>query len=282
MSGCSSSTNASSNMEVGAGPSFKGPAGLQLYSLRALFTAKGPSTLDLVKSYGVKEIELAGTYNLTPAQLKAEIDARGLIPVAGHFPYTRFRDEPEKVAQEAKVLGLRYAGCASIPREGKFDAKQAREAVAVFNKAGDILAKEGIMFFYHCHGFEFEPGISPDGSLAMDILIRETNPRTVAFEMDVLWVVFPGQAPEKWLAKYPGRWHMMHLKDLRRGVATGEHTGKTDVENDVVLGTGQMNWPVILAAAKKSGVKHYFIEDESSDAPNQIPKSLRYLEQVHW
>ena len=72
----------------------------------------------------------------------------------------------------------------------------------------------------------------------------------------------------------------MHLKDLKKGVATGSLAGKTDVTNDVTLGTGQMNWPSILAAAKKAGVKYYFIEDESPTAPEQIPQSLRFLERV--
>lgn len=75
---------------------------------------------------------------------------------------------------------------------------------------------------------------------------------------------------------------MIHLKDYRKGLPTGIHTGKTDPENDVVLGTGQVNWPAVLAAAKKYGVKHYFIEDESAAAASQIPLTLRYLEQVRW
>jgi sugar phosphate isomerase/epimerase len=72
----------------------------------------------------------------------------------------------------------------------------------------------------------------------------------------------------------------MHLKDLRKGVATGVLTGGTDVKNDVVLGTGQMDWPKILAAAKNAGLKYYFIEDESPDSVTQIPQTLKFLETV--
>ena len=75
---------------------------------------------------------------------------------------------------------------------------------------------------------------------------------------------------------------MMHVKDMKKGVPTGILTGKSDVNNDVVLGTGQMNWPAILKAAQKAGVKYYFIEDESAQAVEQIPQSLRYLEKVRW
>jgi sugar phosphate isomerase/epimerase len=72
----------------------------------------------------------------------------------------------------------------------------------------------------------------------------------------------------------------MHLKDMRKGLKTGELTGKTDVKNDVTLGTGQMDWPAILKAAKKAGIKYYFIEDESPTAAEQIPQSLKFLESV--
>ena len=84
----------------------------------------------------------------------------------------------------------------------------------------------------------------------------------------------------KLLKKYPGRWELMHLKDLKKGVKTGELTGKTDVTNDVPLGTGQMNWPEILKAARESGVKYYFIEDESPSVLDQVPQTMKFLETV--
>ncbi len=265
-------------VDVGTGNSFKGPVGLQLYSLRAQFTANGvPKTLDTVKQFGIKYAELAGTYNLTPEQLKAQLAERGIKAVSGHFPYKRFKDEPEAVALEAKALGLEYAGCAWADHKGALDLAQTREIVGVFNKAGAVLAKHGLKFFYHCHGFEFEK--NGDGTL-MDVLITETDPKLVSFQMDILWVVFPGQDPAKLLAKYPDRWKLIHLKDLKKGVATGSLAGKTDVSNDVAIGTGQMDWTSILAAAKKAGVKYYFIEDESPTSEAQIPQSLKFLEKV--
>ncbi len=264
--------------DAGIGQSFKGPVGLQLYSLRAQFTAGGvPKTLDTVKSFGIKYAELAGTYNLTPDQLKAQLAERGIKAVSGHFPYKKFKEDPESVALEAKALGLEYAGCAWADHKTPLDEAQAREVVGVFNQAGAVLAKHGLKFFYHCHGFEFQPHA---GGTLMDFIINGTDPKLVSFEMDILWVVFPGHDPAKLLAKYPDRWKLIHLKDLKKGVTTGSLTGKTDVSNDVVLGTGQMNWPAILAAAKKAGVKYYFIEDESPTAPDQIPQSLKFLEKV--
>jgi sugar phosphate isomerase/epimerase len=264
--------------EVGVGKSFQGPVGLQLYSLRAQFAANGvPKTLDTVKGFGLKYAELAGTYGLKPEQLKSELDTRGIKAVSGHFPYKKFKEDPESVALEAKALGLEYAGCAWADHKAPLDEKQTREIIAVFNRAGAVLAKHGLKFFYHNHGFEFYP--HGNGTL-MDLIIQETDPKLVSFQMDILWTVFPKQDPAKLLAQYPNRWKLIHLKDLKKGVATGALTGKTDVQNDVVLGTGQMNWTSILAAAKKAGVKYYFIEDESPSAPEQIPQSLKFLEKV--
>lgn len=265
--------------EPGTGPAFTGPIGLQLYSLRAEFAKDGVvATLDRVKAMGIKNVELAGTYNLPIPEYKKLLDERGLIPISAHFPYKRWQTEPDVVAQEAKALGLQYAGCAWIDHKAPYDEEQCRATVEVFNKAGDALNQVGIKFFYHLHGFEFQP--LPTGNTVADLLITRTNPATVFFQMDVLWIVFPGQDPVKLLDTYGARWVSMHLKDLKKGIATGSLSGKTDVKNNVVLVTGQMNWPAILAAAKKAGLKYYFIEDESPDAATQIPQTMKYLEGV--
>ena len=262
------------------GGGFNAPAGLQLYSLRSQFALRGvPWTLDRVKEFGITEVELAGTYNLSAADFKKELDARGLKPVSSHFPYSRYQKDIEGVVKDAKALGIQYAGCAWIDHVAPFDETEARAAAEVFNKAGEALAKEGITFFYHCHGYEFQP--HGDGTL-FDLLMKETKPEQVSYQMDILWVVFPGQDPAKLLEKYTGRWKLMHLKDLKKGVATGALTGHTDVKNDVTLGTGQMNWPAIFSAAQKAGIKHYFIEDESPTSMEQIPNSLAFLKNLKW
>lgn len=276
---CTAPAASSKNKKVGVGPSFKGPVGLQLYSLRADFAKDVPSTLDKVRDFGFKYVELAGTYGLPPEKFRAMLKERGLVPIAGHFSYEQYMKDPESVANEAKALGLKYAGCAWIPRQGDFTEAKCREAIQVFNRAGDVLAKKGIKFFYHNHGYEFQP--YGQGTL-FDLLVTETNPKTVAFEMDVFWVVHPGHDPVELLKKYGKRWELMHIKDMKKGTETGLLTGSSDVENDVVVGTGMIDTPAVLKAAKKAGVKYYFIEDESSSVVEQIPQSLNYLEQLKW
>ena len=274
--GCSTQTAA-----VGTGSHFRGPVGIQLYSLRAQFTRNVPQTIGTVKGFGIHEVELAGNNNLKNPTYRLMLEQAGLKPIAGHFPMDRITGDTEAVAKECQELGIRYVGAAWIKGKGEFDIEAAHKAAADFNMAGKALAAHGIKVFYHCHGYEFKHRNS-SGLKAMDILIRETDSRYVAFEMDILWVQYPGEDPAAWLAKYPGRWELMHLKDLKKGVPTGFHNGGTDPNNDVALGTGQMDWAKILKAAQKSGVKHYFIEDESASSVEQIPQSLKFLESVRW
>jgi sugar phosphate isomerase/epimerase len=264
---------------TGTGPSFKGPVGLQLYSLRNQFAKDIPDTLDKVKAFGFQYVELAGTYGQTPAQFKAALDARGLKPVGDHFPFDEFRTNIDAIVREAKALGLKNAGCAWIPHDDKapFTEARCREAIDVFNHAGEVLAKNGIHFYYHCHGYEFVP--HGQGTL-FDLLMTETKPKFVSFEMDIFWVFHAGQDPVQLLAKYGKRWTMMHLKGMREGTPTGLLTGHSSITNDVPVGTGKMDCLPILREAKKIGVKWYIIEDESPDSEQQIPQSLRYLETV--
>jgi sugar phosphate isomerase/epimerase len=265
---------------VGESKSFHGPVGLQLYSLRDQFKEHGVTPmLDQVAKWGFKYVEVAGTYGLSVAEFKAELDKRGLVPIGSHFPYDRLRDDIAGVIREAQEMGLIYVGCAWIGHQAPFDEKQCRAAAAVFNSAGKALAEHGMKFYYHNHGYEFGPHGS--GTL-FDLLMAETDPQYVYFQMDVLWTVFPGQDPAKLLEKYPDRWLLFHLKDLKKGVATGSLAGHTELTNDVALGTGQVNWPALLRAAQKVGVKYFFIEDESPTVVDQIPRSLRFLEQLEF
>ena len=249
--------------------------GLQLYSLRSQAALRGiPWVLDQVKAWGITEVEIAGMGNFSPEEFKSEVEKRGLKAVSSHFPYKRLKEDIAGVVKDAKALGIKFAGCAWIDHKDAFDEAECRDAVATFNRAGEALAKEGVTFFYHAHGYEFQP--HGDGTL-LDLLITETNPEHVSYQMDVLWIVFPGQDPVKLLEKYGSRWKLMHLKDLKKGVATGSLSGKTELTNDVTLGTGQVDWPAVLAAARKAGVQHYFIEDESPTVMEQVPNSLAFM-----
>jgi sugar phosphate isomerase/epimerase len=249
--------------------------GLQLYSLREQFAKDVPGTLDRVRSFGIKYVETHSTYGLTPEKFRAELDKRGLKAVAGHFPFERCRDDVEGVARDAKILGEEYVGCAWIPHKDPFDEQACRSAIDVFNRAGEAFSKHGLKFFYHTHGYEFLP--YGNGTL-FDLMMTETKPKFVHYEMDVFWVVHPGQDPARLLDKYGSRFELMHVKDMKQGTPTGLFTGHADVSTNVVLGTGVIDWNSVFKAAKKAGVKWYFIEDESAASVQQIPQTLVYLE----
>jgi sugar phosphate isomerase/epimerase len=265
--------------EVGTGPSFKGPLGLQLYSFRDQFAKDVPGTLDKIRDLGFKDVELAGTYKLKPEEFKQQLDAHGLRAVSAHFPYERFKNDLDGVIREAKIFGVQYVGCAWVAHKDPFDEKTCREAIVVFNTAGDALAKEGIKFFSHTHGYEFQP--YGDGTL-FDLMMAETRPDLVNYEMDIFWIVHAGQDPVKMFEKYGNRFKLTHLKGMKDSTPTGLLTGKSDVTNDVSLGQGKIDLSAVLQAAQKAGVEWNFIEDESPLVEQQIPQSLRYLEQVKW
>jgi sugar phosphate isomerase/epimerase len=258
------------------GSSFKGPIGLQLWSLRAQFEKDLPGTLDDVKRFGFKNVELAGTCGLTPEKFNAQLDTHGLKAVSGHFPYERLRDDVEGVARDARVLGIEYVGCAWIPHDarGSFDEKTCRDAVAVFNQAGRALAKHDLKFFYHLHGYEFQPAGT---NTLFDVMMAETSPKFVSFQLDVFWAVHAGQDPVKLLEKYGRRWQSLHLKGMKEGTPTGLLTGGASGDTSVAVGKGMIDYRPVLRAAKKAGVKWYFIEDESDQAEKQVPESLYYL-----
>ncbi|HEV7866862.1 MAG TPA: sugar phosphate isomerase/epimerase [Chthoniobacteraceae bacterium] len=260
---------------------FKGPAGLQLYSLRESFKTDVPGTLDKVKALGIREVETASTYGLGPEKFKAMLEERGLKPVSGHFQYEALKKDTAAAVKEAQALGLKFAVCPWIPHEiGSFGEADVQRAAADFKTFGAAFKAAGIQVAYHPHGYEFRPVVEGGTETLFDRMVKTTDANVVSFEMDVFWVVHPGQDPAKLLATYPDRWVLMHLKDIRKGARTGVFTGKAPLTDDVPLGTGQVDWPTVLKAAAKAGVKHYFIEDESPTVADALPVTLKYLQTV--
>ena len=250
--------------------------GVQTYTFRKSFPNGVAQTLDSIKRMGFTEIE-GSAGKMTPEEFKKLCDERGLkIPSTG-AGYDQLVKDPLALAVNAKALGASYLMCAWIPHtKGNFSLENAKKAIEDFNTAGKVLKENGITFCYHVHGFEFQP--YEKGTL-LDYLITNTNPEYVSFEMDILWTQFGGGDPVALLKKYGNRWKLMHLKDLRKGVPK-DLTGGTSQENDVALGTGEIDIPGILREAKKVGITHYFIEDESSHVNTQVPQSIAYLKSL--
>ena len=142
------------------------------------------------------------------------------------------------------------------------------------NRWGERLAASGLRLCYHTHGTEFDP--SPDGT-RFDTLAKLTDPKYANFEMDIFWIVYGFQDPVRFLRRYPGRFPLMHVKDIRKGTVLGGSPADVREDESVPLGTGLVDVRAALLAAQAYGVRHLYLEEEAVDAIPQIRQSLRYL-----
>ncbi len=263
---------------IGIGKSFHGPLAVQLWSFRHDFEKDVPGTLRRVRARGFTHVELAGYYNLTAQQFKAELDKAGLKAISMHVGFDEIQSKLDEIIQDAKLFGVTAVGVPWI--NSPFTKGDCEKAIAVFNQAGEKLAAHGLTFFYHPHGYEFVPNEGGAGTL-FDLLLAKTNPKFVKLQLDTLHVAHPGQDPAALLRKFPGRFVSLHLKDLRKDKAP-DNTGEVKDEDGRPLGQGKINWPVVLKAAQREGVKWYILEDETPTVWQGVAQSLRYLERVRF
>jgi sugar phosphate isomerase/epimerase len=262
-----------------AKPLFPDTPGMVSYTYRNSFTKDVAATLDTLQKLGIRDMEFSNLFGKKASEIRKMLDDRGMFCSSFGVSYPDLTTKTREVGANAKTLGAKYVRVAYITHVGQFTLEMAQKAVADFDKAGQILKEEfGINFCYHNHGYEFVPYES--GTL-MDYIIQKTNPQYVSFEIDILWSFIHGQDPAKLIAKYPKRFQLLHLKDLKKGAELND-SGGTAVDNDVALGTGQLDLPAILKEAKKAGIKHYYIEDESTNYARQVPQSMAYLKSLKW
>nr|WP_294795765.1 sugar phosphate isomerase/epimerase [uncultured Mucilaginibacter sp.] len=256
-------------------PLFPEAPGIVSYTYRTYFQKDMAGTLDIVKQNGITDMEFSNLFGQKAEDIRKLLDERGIKCSSFGVNYEDAVEKTDIVAANAKKLGATYIRVAAIPHKGKFTLEDAKGVVETFNCVGKTLKERyGLTFIYHNHGFEFEP--YEDGTL-YDYIVKNTDRRYVSFELDILWAFFPGYDPAQLIKRYGKRYKALHLKDLRKGVK-GNLSGGTSVENDVVLGTGQIDIPAVIKAAKKAGIKHYYIEDESSSSITQVPLSIAFLQ----
>jgi sugar phosphate isomerase/epimerase len=260
-------------------PLFPQTPGMVSYTYRNSFAKDVAATLDTLKAMGIKDMEFSNLFGKKAAEIRIMLDERGMKCSSFGVGYPDLTTKTREVGANAKTLGAKFVRVAWIPHTAPFTLEIAQKAVEDFNTAGKILKDEfGQTFCYHNHGYEF---YKHENGTLMDYIIQKTNPKYVSFEIDILWTFFPGADPAALISKYPKRFKLLHLKDLRIGVV-GNMSGGTAVENDVALGTGQLDIPSILKAAKKAGIKHYYIEDESPVYYKQVPQTIAYLKNLKY
>lgn len=251
--------------------------GLQLYSIRNEVKTDLKGSLEKVRKMGIRELEGGELYGMDILSYKKMLDQMGYKMVSIGVDYMELDKDLSPVIQKAKTLGATYVVCFWINHNGNaFGMKEVEEAAAKFNRAGKILKENGLQLCYHPHGFEFRP--DGNGTL-FDRLVEQTNPLYINYELDVYWAKQGCADPIALLKKYPERFLLMHLKDREHGTACND-TGRADEETNVVLGKGDVNIKAVMKAAKKTSVKHYFIEDESTRVMAQLPLSLQFLKSL--
>jgi sugar phosphate isomerase/epimerase len=265
----------------GAQPEIKtalnGPVGLQLWSLREYLPKDLAGTLAKVRALGFREVEGAGLWKHTAAELRAAMDGAGLRCQSAHMGFERLRDDAAGAFAEAKALGASWVVCPWIAHQKEFTREDALKSAEAFNRFGRGAADNGLRFAYHCHGYEMLE--SPEGT-RFDTLAQNTDPKLVTFQVDVFHSLHGGADPAALIRRYAGRVTSLHLKDLKKGVTIKKGTATGTPEDDVPVGTGQVDWPSVLRAAAQSAATLYYLEDESADPWGNIPRSVAYLEKV--
>jgi len=161
-------------------------------------------------------LKLQAPVSLTPAAFAEELKTRGLVPNRGHFGYDLFDKNFAGVIRDAKAPGLTYV-VVPFPPVGKdriFTEETVRKMALKFDEWGAACKSGGLRFGYYPHGLEFRPSSASGGETMFDVLVRETRPNLVRYQMDVYWVYITGQDPAGLLAKYPDRWSLLHIKDM--------------------------------------------------------------------
>ena len=249
--------------------------GIGIYSLRYQAEKDLPATLALIREIGFRKVEAGDLYGRSPAAFRALLDQNGLRATSMSAAYKALDTGLEAVAAHARTLGAEYVVCSTIPHSAKHLAeKDVQPAADNLNRWGERLAASGLRLCYHTHGTEFDP--SPDGT-RFDTLAKLTDPKYANFEMDIFWIVYGFQDPVRFLRRYPGRFPLMHVKDIRKGTVLGGSPADVREDESVPLGTGLVDVRAALLAAQAYGVRHLYLEEEAVDAIPQIRQSLRYL-----
>ena len=252
-------------------------AGIQLYSLRDYLAQDPKSVLAKVAKAGYQEVETYGYspenhyWGLKPTEFKAVLAANGLTTPSGHYDLGAYLREGNEAQLDttiaaAKACGQQYVIIPYLDEKLRATPADFKALAAKFNKAGARCKSAGLRLGYHNHDFEFK---SVEGTMLYDVLLKETDPSLVDFEMDIYWVVRAGQDPIKLMQVHPRRFPLWHIKDMDKA--------KPDLNTEI--GSGSIDYRKIMAYASTAGLKHAIMEQENfaMDAYQSIAQSAAYM-----
>ena len=237
--------------------------GVQLYTVRNQMRESVEKTLEQVARTGYKEVEFAGYFGRTPQQIRSILDASGLTSPSAHSAsMPAIRSRLAQLIDEASIMGQKHLICASIPR-AEMTADGYKKVAGELNSAGEMAAKSAIKFGFHNHSDDHAALGSTTG---YDILLTECDPKVTSMQMDIFWLVKGGKDPLAYIARYPGRFYSVHVKDM-------------DAKGAMVdVGAGTLPFGKIFAQSKKAGLQHYFVEhDEPADPMASIGVAYKHL-----
>ncbi|WP_430455135.1 sugar phosphate isomerase/epimerase family protein [Rheinheimera sp.] len=241
--------------------------GLQLYTLRDMMEKSVADTLKLVAGVGYGDVEFAGYFGHSAADIRKLLDANGLAAPSVHVPLEVLRSALPQVIKDAKAIGHHYIVLPWLSEEQRGDSVDNYKKLAVeLNGFAKPIKDAGLQLAYHNHDFELT---QVKGGLPYDVLLGETDPDLVKMELDLFWAVKAGVDPLKLFAANPGRFPLVHVKDMAKDGAM------------VDVGTGTIDFKAIFAKAEQAGIRHQFIEhDNSNNRITTIRQGYQALSQV--
>jgi sugar phosphate isomerase/epimerase len=262
--------------------------GVELYTVREMMKTDVPGTLAKVAAIGYKEVEFAGYFDHTPKDLRALLDKDGLTAPACHVSYAVVQNKWPEAIEAGHILGHKFIVCPWIDDSQRQSPDGYKQAAELFNKAGEASRKAGIQFGYHNHFWEFLPDKNLGGKLPYDFFLESIDPANLKMELDLCWITVAGKDPLVYFKKYPGRFALVHVKDLSK--IPPLVPGKTSKEmiddvavNFTAIGGGVIDWKKLLPAAQNAGVEHFFVEnDEPKDAIANLTDSYAYLSKLRF
>jgi len=278
--------------------------GLQLYTVRDALSKDARSTINKVAGigynhvetfYGYKEGAPSQFWGLTVKELKSLLIENKLKTYSGHYQLNDFLTKGngddralKNQIEIAAELDQKYFIVPIPPLDiwDKMTHQDFEFMASQLNKAGELCAKSNLKVGYHNHFWEFRT--LDNGQKGYDILLKNTDPSLVTFEMDLFWIEKSGVSPLKYFTQHPGRFSMWHVKDMDKanianitGPVLDKKPSREILSNIsyAEVGTGNINYPDIFKHQKASGLKHIFVEQDviKIDPFSSIAQSYDYV-----